>query len=324
MTAGILIKSHGGPDQMVWGQLKPEKIRRNDVLVRHTAIGVNYIDVYDRTGLYPRITPMGLGREAAGVVEAMGKGVKGLKEGDRVAYVLSTPGSYAESRVVPADRLIALPEQISDEQAACLMLKGLTAAYLIRLTYKVKRNDTVLIHAAAGGLGSLLTQWANHLGARVIAAVGSEKKFEQATAFGAHECVSTADENWPSVVRSLTNDKGVPVVYDSVGQATFVGSMECLKRRGLLISIGNASGAVPPFSLLELSKRGSLYVTRPTLFDYIHTRSDLRRLAKELFEVVMSGSLKVHIGQRYALKDAAQAHRDLESRQTVGCTILKA
>jgi len=322
MATGIVVKSHGGPEQLQWGPLKPEKIRRNDVLVKHTAIGVNYIDVYDRTGLYPRPTPMGLGREAAGVVAAIGKGVKGLKEGDRVAYVLPTPGSYAESRVVPADRLIEIPKEISDEQAACLMLKGLTAAYLLRLTYKVKRKESIVIHAAAGGLGSMLSQWANHLGARVIAAVGSVDKFEQAKAFGAHDCVCTASEGWSKEVRALTGDKGVPVVYDSVGQATFLGSMESLARRGLLISIGNASGPVAPFSLLELSKRGSLYVTRPTLFDYIHSRSDLRRLSRELFEVVIAGHLKVHIGQRYSLKDAAQAHRDLEARKTVGCTIL--
>jgi NADPH2:quinone reductase len=317
-----MISAHGGPDKMRWEKIPAAKIRRNDVQVKHHCIGVNYIDVYDRTGLYPRPTPMGLGREAAGVVIAVGKGVKTFKEGDRVAYVLSTPGSYAESRVVPADRLVSIPAGVSDELAASLMLKGLTAAYLVKHTHKVKRSDTVLVHAAAGGLGSLLVQWAHHLGARVIGLAGSPEKCVLAKQFGADECLLSQQPDWPVKVRELTAGKGVPVVYDSVGQATFLGSLECLARRGLMISIGNASGPIPPFSVLELSRRGSLYITRPTLFDYIHTRAELTRLAKEMFSVVSSGAVKVHIGQRYALKDAAQAHVDLEARKTTGCTVL--
>lgn len=322
MNAGIRIHAHGGPHEMNWEVLPPSKLRRNDVRVRHTAIGVNYIDIYDRTGLYPRPVPMGLGREASGVVEEIGKGVNRFKLGDRVAYVLPTPGSYAISRVVPADRLVSVPKEISDQQAACLMLKGLTAAYLVRQTYKVTRKDTIVVHAAAGGLGSLMVQWAAHLGAKVIAVVGGQAKIEIARALGAHHVVSTADSNWSKQVRDITLGDGVPVVYDSVGQATFQGSLECLAKRGLMISVGNASGPVPPFALLELSKRGSLYVTRPTLFDYIHTRAELKRLAAELFGVVMSGAVKVHIGQSYPLREARLAHQDLEARKTTGCTIL--
>jgi NADPH:quinone reductase len=322
MNEGIVIKTHGGPQEMVWAPLPPAKLRRNDVRIRHTAIGVNYIDVYDRTGLYPRPVPMGLGREAAGVVVEVGKGVKSVKEGDRVAYVLATPGSYALSRVVPADRVIALPAEISDQQAACLMLKGLTAAYLVRQTYRVKRHETIVVHAAAGGLGSMLVQWAKHLGATVIGVVGSHDKALVAEQLGAAWCVNSHDENWASQIRAYTAGEGVPVVYDSVGKDTFTGSLECLRRRGLMVSIGNASGPVPPFALLELSKRGSLYVTRPTLFDYIHTRSELKRLAAELFAVVSGGAVNVHIGQTFPVRDARLAHTALEARTTIGCTVL--
>ncbi len=290
--------------------------------MRHTAIGVNFIDVYDRTGLYAGPLPMGIGREAAGVVEDVGRGVKSVAVGERVAYVLSTPGSYAEARHVPADRLVKLPPTVTDQQAAAMMLKGLTAQYLLRRTYKVKKRDPVVIHAAAGGVGLIAVQWARHLGAHVIAVVGSEPKAEVVRAHGAHDVIITSRDDLVARVRQITAGKGVPVVYDSIGKDTFQASLDCLRPLGLMVTFGNASGPVPPVAPLELSRRGSLYLTRPTLFHYIASKGDLNRAARELFEVVGSGVVQIRIGQTYALADAARAHTDLEARRTTGSTVL--
>lgn len=322
MTHGILVRTPGGPEVLEWSAVALPRLKRNEVRVRHTAIGVNYIDVYDRTGLYPMPLPSCLGREAAGVVEEVGRGVKSVAVGDRVAYVLPSPGSYAEARHVPADRVVKLPPGITDEQAAAMMLKGLTAQYLLRRTYKVKKGDAVVIHAAAGGVGLIAVQWARHLGAQVIAIVGSDDKAALAREHGAHHAIVSPREDFVARVREITSGKGVPVVYDSVGKDTFTGSLDCLRPLGLMVTYGNASGPVPPFSALELSKRGSLYLTRPTLFHYIATKGDLNRAARELFDVVASGAVQIRIGQTYALQDAAQAHRDLEARRTTGSTVL--
>ncbi len=322
MTHGIVMYTTGGPEVLTWTEITLPRLKRNEVRVRHTAVGVNYIDVYDRTGLYARPLPSGLGREAAGVVEELGSGVTSVAVGDRVAYVLSTPGSYAEVRHVPADRLVKLPASISDEQAAAMMLKGLTAQYLLRRTCKVRKGEQILVHAAAGGVGLLLCQWANALGAEVIGVVSSDAKAALARADGAHEVIVTSREDLVTRVRELTRGKGVSIVYDAVGQDTFFPSLDCLRRLGMMVSYGNASGPVAPFSVAELAKRGSLFVTRPSLFDYIATRAELNRCSRELFDVVERGVVKIQIGQRYPLANAAQAHRDLEGRLTTGQTVL--
>jgi NADPH2:quinone reductase len=322
MTRAILLRTHGGPEVLEWSSIDLPRLKRNEVRVRHTAVGVNYIDVYDRSGLYPMKLPAALGREAAGVVEQVGSKVGAFKVGDRVAYVLSSPGSYAEARHVPAERLVHLPAGITDEQAAGMMLKGLTAHYLLRRTYRVNKGDPILVHAAAGGVGLLLVQWGRQLGARVIGVVGSDAKAAIAREHGAHEVIVTAREDLVTRVRELTAGKGVPVVYDSVGKDTFLPSLDCLRRLGLMVTYGNASGPVPPFSALELSKRGSLFLTRPTLFHYIATRGELNRAARELFAVVESGAVRIRIGQTYPLAEAARAHADLEARRTTGSTVL--
>jgi NADPH:quinone reductase len=322
MTHAILIRSTGGPEVLEWAPIDVPPPSVGEVRIRHTAVGVNFIDVYDRTGLYPMPLPGRLGREAAGVVEAVGPGVRSLKVGDRVAYTSTVPGSYAEARNMPADRVVRLPDGISDEQGAAMMLKGLTAQYLLRRTYRVKRGDTILVHAAAGGVGLILVQWAKRLGARVIAVVGSAAKAELVRQYGADEVVLTPQEDLVARVRALTGGEGVPVVYDSVGKDTFQASLDCLRRLGMMVTYGNASGPVPPFAALELSRRGSLFLTRPTLFHYIATRAELQKSARELFDVVASGNVELVVGQRYPLKDAARAHRDLESRRTVGSTVL--
>jgi NADPH:quinone reductase len=322
MTRGMLLRAHGGPEVLEWSPIELPRLKRNEVRVRHTAVGVNYIDVYDRSGLYPMKLPAVLGREAAGVVEQTGSKVASFAVGDRVAYVLSSPGSYAEARNVPAERLVRIAPGITDEQAAGMMLKGLTAHYLLRRTYRVRKGDAVVVHAAAGGVGLLLVQWARHLGARVIAVVGSDAKAAIAREHGAHELIVTPREDLVARVREITGGKGAPVVYDSVGQQTFFASLDCLRRLGLMVSYGNASGPVPPFSALELAKRGSLYLTRPTLFDYIATKGELSRAARELFAVVAAGAVRIRIGQTYPLADAARAHVDLEARRTTGSTVL--
>ncbi len=322
MPKAIRLHELGGPEVMRWEEFDPGSPGPGEARVRHTAIGVNFIDVYDRTGLYPTTLPTGLGREAAGVVEKLGSKARGLKVGDRVAYTLSTPGSYAEVRNVAVDRLVKIPRGISDSQAAAMMLKGLTAQYLLRQTRRVKRGDTVLIHAAAGGVGLIACQWAHHLGAHVIGIVGSDDKAKLARRHGCRHVIVGGGADIPAAVRKITREAGVDVVYDGVGKDTFFASLDCLKPLGLMVSYGNASGPVPPIAPLELSRRGSLFLTRPTLFHYVATRAALERAARDLFGVVKGGAVTIRVGQSYPLRDAATAHRDLESRRTTGSTIL--
>jgi NADPH2:quinone reductase len=290
--------------------------------VRHEAIGVNFIDVYFRTGLYPSTLPTGLGSEGAGVVEAIGEGVTEVKVGDRVAYAGGPNGAYAESRIIPASRLLRLPDDVSFETGAAMMLQGLTVEYLLNRTYKVKAGDTILWHAAAGGVGLIACQWARALGATLIGTVGSDEKAALAKAAGAAHVINYNTENFVERVKEITNGEKVPVVYDSVGKDTFFGSLDCLQPLGMMVSFGSSSGPVPPFSVSELQSRGSLYITRPTLGTYAAKRADLEAMAADLFQMVSSGKVKINIGQRYKLADAAQAHQDLESRKTTGSSIL--
>jgi NADPH2:quinone reductase len=323
MSQAIRFYAYGGPEVLRLEEAQLPKPAAHEVQVRHTAIGVNYIDVYDRTGLYPVASlPSGLGREAAGVVTALGRGARGLKVGDRVAYVWPSPGAYSELRNVPAERLVKVPKGISDEQAAALMLKGLTAHFLIRRTYRVQRGDTILVHAAAGGVGLILCQWAKSLGAKVIGVVGSEAKAELARRHGCRHVLISGRDELVAGVKTLTRGEGVAAVYDSVGKDTFMESLDCLRRLGIMITFGNASGPAPPIAPLELSKRGSLYLTRPTLFNYISTRAELESGARELFAAVRARKERVVIGQTYPLAKAADAHRDLEGRRTTGSTVL--
>ena len=322
MPKAIRLSRTGGAEVLEYVDHDPGKPAAGQVQVRHTAIGLNYIDVYDRTGLYPMPLPAGLGREAAGVVVALGAKVKGFRKGDRVAYVDSKTGSYSELHNVPAARLVKVPKGVSDEQAAALMLKGLTAQYLLRRTYRVQRGDWILVHAAVGGVGSILCPWARALGAKVIGIVGSDAKAVLAKKGGCHHVLIAGRDNIVESVKKLTKGAGVAVVYDSVGQDTFMESLDCLRPLGMMVSYGNASGPPPLISPLELSKRGSLFLTRPSLFAYIAARKDLDASARELFAAVKKKQVKVRIGQRYALADAAQAHRDLEARQTTGSTVL--
>ncbi len=322
MSTAIRIHENGGAEVLRVEQLDPGKPGAAEVQVRHTAIGVNYIDVYDRTGLYPVTLPSGLGREAAGVITALGRGVRGFRVGERVAYVYPVPGAYCELRNVPAERVVRVPRGISDEQAAALMLKGLTAHFLIRRTYRVARGDTILVHAAAGGVGMILCQWARALGAKVIGVVGSEAKAQIARRHGCRHVLISGRDELASSVKSLTRGTGVAVVYDSVGKDTFMESLDCLRRLGMMVTFGNASGPVPPISPLELTRRGSLFLTRPTLFNYIATRAELDAAARELFAAVRSRKVRIVIGQRYPLSRAADAHRDLEGRRTTGSTVL--
>jgi NADPH2:quinone reductase len=322
MPYAVRIYENGGPEVMRLEEVDPGKPPSGEVQIRHTAIGVNYIDVYDRTGLYPVSLPSGLGREAAGVITALGRGVRGLRVGERVAYVFPSPGAYSELRNVPAERVVRIPRGISDEQAAALMLKGLTAHFLIRRTYKVARGDPILVHAAAGGVGLILCQWAKSLGATVIGVVGSEAKAELAKKHGCkYVLISGRDELAPGVKRH-TKGAGVAVVYDAVGKDTFTESLDCLRRLGMMVTFGNASGPPPPISPLELTKRGSLFLTRPTLFNYIATRAELEAAARELFAAVRAKKVRIVIGQKYPLSRAADAHRDLEGRRTTGSTVL--
>jgi NADPH:quinone reductase-like Zn-dependent oxidoreductase len=318
----ILIREHGSADVLRWEGHDPGRPGPGEVLVRHTAVGVNYIDVYDRSGLYPGPLPASLGREAAGVVQALGRGVRGFKVGQRVAYVHAQPGAYSQQRVMPSARLVRIPRSISDEQAAALMLKGLTAHYLLRRTFPLRRGQTALVHAAAGGVGLLLCQWARALGARVIGVVGHDDKVRFARRHGCHKVLVAGRDGLVEGVRKATRGAMADVVYDSVGHDTFMESLDCLKARGMLVSFGNASGPPPAVSPLELSRRGSLFLTRPSLFHYIGTRAELDAAARELFRAVARHKVRIHIGQRYALAEAAQAHRDLEARRTVGSTIL--
>jgi NADPH:quinone reductase len=317
----VRIHQNGGPEQMKWEEAAVANPGPGEVRVRNTAVGLNYIDTYHRSGLYPLPLPLVLGSEGAGVVEAVGPRVKEFKVGDRVAYAQPI-GAYAEVLIRPVARLVKIPAGIKDETAAAMMLKGMTAWYLCRRTYRVKKGDTIVVHAAAGGVGQILCQWARHLGATVIGTVGSEEKVALAKKVGCKHVVVMSRENLPERVKALTKGKGVPVVYDGVGKDTFMASLDCLSPLGLMVSFGNASGAVAPVNIGILAQKGSLFLTRPTLVNYTSAREDLLTAARELFAVVKKGAVKITINQRYPLRDAAQAHRDLESRKTTGSTVL--
>jgi NADPH2:quinone reductase len=307
---------------MKWEEVAVGDPGPGEARVRHTAVGVNYIDTYHRSGLYKLPLPTGIGSEAAGVVEAVGSGVTGVKTGDRVAYCLGPPGAYSEVRVLPAMRLVKLPDGISDRVAATLMLKGFTVQYLFRQTYRLKEGETILFQAAAGGVGLIACQWAKALGVRMIGTVGSDEKAALAKANGCAETIVYTRENFVERTKALTDGKGVPVVYDGVGKDTFPGSLDCLRPRGFFVSYGNASGPVPPLDILLLSGKGSLYVTRPTLVTFTTTREEIEAMAKDVFDLVLAGKIKSEPRQTFPLKDAAAAHRALESRGTTGATVL--
>ena len=321
MPYAIRIYETGGPDKLKWEEVQVGNPGPGEVRVRNTAVGLNFIDTYHRSGLYPLQLPLTLGSEGAGVVEAVGPKVKDLKVGDRVAYA-NPIGAYAEVCLRPAEKLVKIPAGIDDKVAAAIMLKGMTSWYLCRRTYKVKKGDTIVVHAAAGGVGQILCQWTKHLGATVIGTVGSDEKAALAKKAGCKHVIVTSKEDFVDRVKAITKGKGVPVVYDGVGKDTFMGSLDCLSPRGLIVSFGNASGAVPPFNLGVLAQKGSLYLTRPTLFTYTNHREDLVTAARELFAVVKSKKVKISINQTYPLREAAQAHIDLQNRKTTGQTVL--
>jgi NADPH2:quinone reductase len=322
MSKAIRIFKTGGPEAMEYVDVEVGDPGPGEARVRHMACGLNYIDVYFRTGLYPQALPAGLGMEGAGVVQAVGPGVTHVAPGDRVAYAGRPPGAYAEERVMPASVLVRLPDAISFDTAAAMMLQGLTVQYLFRRTFPLKGGETILFHAAAGGVGLIACQWARALGVEMIGTVGSDEKGELAKAHGCRHVINYNKENFTERVKEITGGKGVPVVYDSIGADTFTGSLDCLAPLGTMVSFGAASGPVAPFSLQELAARGSLFITRPTLFTYTAKRDDLENMCADLFGMVESGKIKIEINQRYALKDAAQAHRDLEARKTTGSSIL--
>ncbi len=321
MQKSIRFHEFGNADVLRWEDVEVGTPGPGEALVRHKAVGVNFVDIYQRNGLYQLPLPAVAGNEGAGIVESVGEGVTLVKPGDRVVYA-GRSGAYSELRTLPADRLCHLPDALTFEQGAAMMLKGLTVQYLIRRTYHVQKGDTVLFHAAAGGVGRIACQWLKELGVRVIGTAGSDEKCAEALQNGADTCINYRNEDVVARVRKLTQGEGVPVVYDSVGKDTFETSLKCLRPLGLLVSFGNASGAVPPVELGLLAQHGSLYLTRPTLATYIAQRSDLLSMAQELFDVVLSGAVNIAINQRYALMDAAQAHRDLEARITTGSSIL--
>lgn len=318
----IRIQQFGGPEVLQFGPVDLPDPEEGEARVRHTAIGLNFIDTYHRSGLYPLALPAGLGSEAAGIVEAVGAGVREFKPGDRVVYSGRPADAYSEARNFPAARLVLIPEGVSDEQAAAVFLKGLTAWYLLRRSYPVRKGDPILLHAAAGGVGSLASQWATHLGATVIGIVSTEAKAELARSQGCHHVVLSGHPDTAAAVRELTGGEGVAAVYDSSGRDTFIASLDSLRPHGVMVTFGNSSGPVEPFAPSELARRHSLYVTRPVLFDFIDTREHLLSAAKELFELVSRDIVRIRINQRYALKDAADAHRDLEGRKTTGSTVL--
>jgi NADPH2:quinone reductase len=325
MPHAIRIHETGGPEVLRWekvGAGETVPLGAGEALVRHEAVGLNFIDIYHRTGLYPLPLPSGIGLEGAGVVEAIGSAVIEVKVGDRVAYAGGPIGAYAQVRNIPADRLVKLPDNIDCKTAAAMMLQGMTAQYLLRRTYKVQAGDTILIQAAAGGVGLIVCQWAKALGATVIGTVSSDEKAALARAHGCDHTIIYTRENFVERVKEITGGAGVPVVYDSIGKDTFTGSLDCLRPMGMMVTFGNASGPVPPVDTLELSKRGSLFLTRPTLFTYVAKRDDLVQTAQDLFDVVLSGKVKIEVNQTYALKDAAQAHIDLAARKTTGSTVL--
>jgi NADPH2:quinone reductase len=322
MARAIRIHRTGGPEVMLWEEVAVGRPGPGEVLLRQTAVGLNFIDTYNRTGLYPLPElPAILGREAAGVVEAVGPAVEGIAPGDRAAYVMAV-GAYAENRLIAADQLVPLPDTVDDRTAAAVMLKGLTAHYLLRRTYPVKAGETVLIHAAAGGVGLLACQWAKHLGATVIGTVGSPEKAELAASHGCDHPILYGSEDFHDRVMEITSGEGVPVVYDSVGEETFLKSLECLAPLGMMVSYGQSSKPVAPFTIGKLAEKGSLFLTRPTLGHYIAGREKLLANSGELLDLVASGVLRVEIRQSYPLRDAAKAHRDLESRRTTGSTVL--
>jgi len=315
------IHEHGGPEKLKWEEIQVGDPGPGQVRVRNTAVGLNFIDCYQRSGLYPMPMPFTLGSEGAGVVEAVGPKVKEFKVGDHVAY--SGPvGAYAQVLLRPADRLVKVPAGIDDKVAAAIMLKGMTAWYLVKRTYKVRKGDTILVHAAAGGVGQILCQWAKHLGATVIGTVGSDEKAVLAKKAGCKHVIVTSREKFVDRVKEITKGKGVPVVYDGVGKDTFMDSLDCLAPLGLMASFGNASGAVTQFNPGVLAQKGGLFLTRPTLFTYTAKREDLVKAAQDLFAVVKSKAVKISINQTYPLRDAAQAHIDLEARKTTGSTVL--
>jgi len=324
VSKGIILHTHGGPEVLTWEDIPIGKPGPGQVLLRQTAIGLNFIDVYHRTGHYPITLPGSIGSEAAGVVEEIGEGVTDLKVGQRVAYAGGAPGAYVEQRLMPADRLVPLPDGIDDKVAASIMLQGMTTEYLLERTYPVKKGETILFHAAAGGVGLLAVQWAKSLGATVIGTVGSAAKADLAKAHGADHVIDYSREDFVARVKEITGGKGVPVVYDSVGKDTFLKSLDCLSPLGLMVLFGASSGAVPDFNPGVLAGKGSLYLTRPTLNTYNAKVEDLRASAKRLFDQVLSGAVKPNIGQTYKLSEAGQAHTDLEARKTTGSTVLVA
>ena len=322
MVKAIQIQETGGPEVLKYVDVEVGEPGEGQVRLKQTAVGLNYIDVYHRTGLYPVEPTLVIGLEAAGEVIAVGPGVTDLKLGDRVAYASPPLGAYAAERLIAADRVVKIPDSIDDQTAAAMMLQGMTVEYLIRRTYKVKAGETVLWHAAAGGVGLMACQWLKHLGATVIGTAGSPEKMEMAKAHGADHVINYREENFVEKVKELTDGKGVPVVYDGVGKDTWDGSLDCLQPRGLMVTFGNASGPVPPVNLGILSAKGSLYVTRPTLMTYTASREDLVESASAVIDVVSKGVMKIDVNQTYPLSEAEQAHRDLEARKTTGSTVL--
>ena len=321
MTHAIRFHKAGGPEVLVWEEAQVGKPGPGEARVRHTAIGLNYVDTYVRSGMYPASLPSGLGTEAAGVVEEVGPGVTEVKVGDRVAYAGGPLGAYSEERVMPADRLVVLPDGISDQQAAAMMLKGLTVQYLLRQTFRVKNGDIILFHATAGGVGLIACQWAKSLGATVIGTVGSDEKAKLAKTHGCDHPIVYTREDFVERVSEITKGEKLPVVYDSVGKDTFMKSLDCISARGMMVSFGQASGSIGPVDLGIFAQKGSLFFTRPTLVTYAARRADLLAMAKDLFDVVLSGAVRIEINQTHPLKEAAQAHRDLQSRKTTGSTI---
>jgi NADPH2:quinone reductase len=318
----IRIHETGGPEVMRWEEIEVPAAGPGEVTIKNHACGLNFIDTYQRSGLYPLTMPSGLGLEGAGVVEAVGPGVTEFKPGDRVAYCSAPNGAYATYRNYPAERLIKIPDTVDFETAAGMMLQGMTVEFLLRRTYPVKAGDFVLFHAAAGGVGTIAMQWLSSLGAVTIGTAGSPEKCAMAKSLGATHVINYRSEDWVKRIKEITDNKGVHVVYDGVGKDTFLPSLDCLRQRGMMVTFGNASGPAPEIQPLILSQKGSLFLTRPTLFHYIASRADLELSASALFDVVNRGVVKIQIGHRYPLKDAAQAHRDLQDRKTTGATIL--
>ena len=323
MVSAIFMHQTGGPEVLSWEEYDPGRPGPSDCRIVHEAIGLNYIDIYHRTGFYPLPSvPAIPGLEAAGLVEEVGDDVSGLAAGDRVAYAGLPPGAYSEARCIPAHRLIKLPEQVSAREAAAMMLQGMTASYLLRRCYQVKAGSTILVHAAAGGVGSIMCQWANHLGATVIGTVGSAEKAKSARENGCTHTILYQDEDFTAAVREITDGQGVDVVYDSVGKATFMGSLDCLRPMGTMVSFGQSSGAVKTVDIGQLAARGSLFLTRPSVMHYTDRREDLEAHASALFDMVTSGIVRINIGQEYALREAARAHIDTEARKTTGSSLL--